>query len=137
MKAMPTWRQRPCSTQDTGIGSSESGGDEHADVEDPVLLRSDELLAVVEQNGLRERIHDAELGDGTARANLLDAETAWDRLLEREVAGAWIGEREQRTDHDPSVLDGIADLERVLDHATPFVSKESCARAVRLTYVRR
>ena len=40
-----------------------AAGDEHADVEDPVLLRSDELLAVVEQHVLGERVHDAELGD--------------------------------------------------------------------------
>ena len=47
--------------------------------------------------------------------------------------GAWIGEREERKDDDTPVLDGFANLDQVLDHATPFVSKESRARRRCLT----
>jgi hypothetical protein len=43
--------------------------DEHAHVQDAVLLRADELLAVVQEDALGERILDDELGH---RARLVD-----------------------------------------------------------------
>ena len=59
--------QRPCSTHETGIGSFAPALDEDADVEDPVLLRADELLAVVEQHRAVGRVLDEELGHRARR----------------------------------------------------------------------
>ena len=45
----------PAALLDAGDGDRQlrAGADEHRDVEDPVLLGADELLAVVEQHGRR------------------------------------------------------------------------------------
>ena len=88
-----------------------AGADEHGDVEDPVLLGADELLAVVEQHGHVERVDDRELGHRAGVRGLADREAARERLVERDVAGDRVAGREERRDHDAAVLDRVAELE--------------------------
>ena len=80
-------RQRPSSTHETGIGVLRAGRDEHGDVEDAVLLGADQLLAVVEQHVLVERVRDGELRHEPGRVDLGDLEAERQRLVEREVLG--------------------------------------------------
>ena len=56
----------PAALLDAGDGDLElrARADEHADVEDPVLLRSDELLAVVEEHGIAGGVLDVQLRHG-------------------------------------------------------------------------
>ena len=54
-------RQRPASTHDTGIISSDSAGHEDGQVDDPVLLRANELLAIDDERRLGAAIDHAEL----------------------------------------------------------------------------
>ena len=56
--------------------------DEHGHVEDAVLLRADELLAVVEQDVGVERVVDRELGHRAGRVDLGDREAERERLVE-------------------------------------------------------
>ena len=109
-------RRAPASLLDArhGDGKLGLGGDEHGDVEDSILLRADELLAVVEQDLLGKGVDDAQLRHGARLADLLDPEPARERLLEREVRRARIRGRKEGTDDDPTVLDGLAELEGLL-----------------------
>ncbi len=89
--------------------------DEDAHVQDAVLLRAHELLAVVEEDALGERVLDGELGHAARLARLADAQAGCERLVEREVRGNRVVSREERCDDDPAVLRRLADLEAVLD----------------------
>ena len=88
-----------------------AGADEHRHVEDAVLLRADELLAVVEQHGLVERVDHGELGHRAGVGDLGDREPARQRLVERDVGRDGIAGGEERRDHDAAVLDRVAELE--------------------------
>ena len=100
--------------------------DEDADVEDPVLLRADELLAVVEQHPRARRVLDDELRHGARVGRLVDVEPARKRLVERDVGRERVALREERCHDDPAVLHGLAELEGVEWHGqSPFVGKES------------
>ena len=103
----------PAALLDAGDGDRQlrAGADEHRDVEDPVLLGADELLAVVEQHGLVERVDDGELGHRAGVGGLADREAARQRLVERDVAGDRVAGREERGDDDAAVLDRVAELE--------------------------
>ena len=103
----------PTPLLDAGDGDRHfrAGTDEDGDVEDPVLLGADELLAVVEQHGFVERVDDRELGHRTGIRGLADREATRQCLVERDVAGDRITGREERRDHDAAVLDRVAELE--------------------------
>ena len=103
----------PAALLDAGDGDRQlrAGADEHGDVEDPVLLGADELLAVVEQHGLVERVDDRELGHRAGVGGLADREAARQRLVERDVAGDRVAGGEERRDDDAAVLDRVAELE--------------------------
>jgi hypothetical protein len=75
-KFAETSRQRPCSTQETGDRQSRLRGSKDGDVEDPVLLRADELVAVVEEHVLLERVVEGELWHAPGDACLGDAQTS-------------------------------------------------------------
>src|SRR5205085_9126290 len=62
-------------------------GDEDAHVQDPVLLRAEELLAVEQEHVLVERVLDRKLRHRTRRVDLGNAKAEWQRLLERDVVG--------------------------------------------------
>ncbi len=87
------------------------GRDQHADVQDPVLLRPDQLRAVVQQDVFRQRVRHGELGNVARLARLRDREPACERGVERDVPRPRIAEREQRRNDDPPVPDGISELE--------------------------
>jgi hypothetical protein len=90
--------------------------DEDAHVQDAILLRADELLAVVEQDARVERVLDHELGNGPRLVDLADAQPAGERLVEREVVGDRVVPGEERCDEDPAVRAGLAELEASVDH---------------------
>ena len=102
--------------------------DEDADVEDPVLLRADELLAVVEQHCAVGRVLDEELGHRARVRRLRDPEPARQRLVERDVGRDRVAAGEERCDDDPAVLHGLAELEGVECHGgSPLgFTRESC-----------
>ena len=86
-----------------------AGGDEHGHVEGAVLLRAEDLLALVEQDGRVGRVEDDEVVDRRAALELLDeqrrARRPWanDDVLER-------GRRaEQREDGERAVDVGFAE----------------------------
>lgn len=89
-----------------------AGRDEHGHVEDPVLLRADQLLAVVEEHVAVEQIVDGELRHEPGRVDLGDAEAERQRLVERHVRGGRREPREERSDDDAPVRDGLAELDR-------------------------
>ena len=80
-------RARPAALLDAGDRDRQlrAGADEDGDVEDPVLLRADELLAVVEQHVVVERVDDRELRHRAGVGGLGDHEAARKRLVERDV----------------------------------------------------
>ena len=82
-------------------------GDEHGHVEDPVLLRAEQLLAVVEEHIRVERVRDRELGHRPGRVHLGHAEPERQRLLERHVLGARLQPREERRHDDAAMLDRL------------------------------
>ncbi len=100
----------PTSTQLTGIGVRDCGATQHGQVEDPVLLRADELLAVVEQHALVERVLDHELGHRPVRPRLGHAQAAAQAVGERRVRGLRVAAREERDDGDASVDGRLVEL---------------------------
>ena len=127
----------PASLLDAGDGDRQlrARADEDADVEDPVLLRADELLAVVEQHGAVGRVLDDELGHRARVRRLRDPEPARQRLVERDVGRDRVAAGEERCDDDPAVLHGLAELEGVECHGgSPFgFTRESGVGAAGLT----
>jgi hypothetical protein len=83
-------------------------GDEHRHVQDPVLLRAQQLLAVVEEHGRLERVDDRELGHGPGGVDLRHAEPERQRLLESQVLDKRLGPGKERGDDDAAVFDGLA-----------------------------
>ncbi len=106
-------RSVPAALLDARDGNRQlrAGADEHRHVEDAVLLRADELLAVVEQHALVERVDHGELGHRAGVGDLGDREPARQRLVERDVGRDGIAGGEERRDHDAAVLDRVAELE--------------------------
>ena len=106
---------------------------EHGDVEDAVLLRADELLAVADDHVAAGRVRGQHLRHGAAGAHLGDLEAEAERLVEGDVLRAGPRPREERREDDPAVLHGLAHLdERLGGHA-----RESPARRRGLTRARR
>ena len=85
--------------------------DEHGHVQDAVLLRAEQLLAVVEKHVRVGRVHDCELGHGAGVADLVDAQAERQRVLELRVLRYWRVAREERCEHDAAVFDRVAELE--------------------------
>ena len=73
-------------------------------------------FAVVEKHGRVERVEGQQLRHRSGRVRLGDPEPKRQRLLEREVIRLRVVSREQRRDHDAAMLDGVAELDVVLDH---------------------
>ena len=127
-------RQRPCSTHETGIGQLRARLDEHGHVENAVLLRTDELLAVVEQHPRVGGVVHDELRHRAGVRGLVDPEAARQRLVEGDVLRDRVAAWEERGDDDPAVLHGLAELEGVEWHGVLLSSElESAARAHVLT----
>ena len=110
-----TCRQRPCSTQETGIVSVDFASTRRS--------RSGCGSASRRRAPRRRRGGRARRAGSRPRARarcptrrLADAQTARERLVERDVRGDRVVAREERCDDDPAVLGGLADLEEVLDH---------------------
>ena len=126
----------PAALLDAGDGDRQLRArlDEHGHVEDAVLLRTDELLAVVEQHPRVGGVVHDELGHRAGVRGLVDPEAARERLVEGDVLRDRVAAWEERGDDDPAVLHGLAELEG-LDVAwrSPFVLLESAARAHVLT----
>ena len=127
----------PAALLDAGDGDRQlrASLDEHGHVEDPVLLRADELLAVVEQHPCRRvGLCTSELRHRAGVGGLVDTEAARERLVEGDVLRDRVAEGEERGDDDPAVLHGLAELEG-LDVAwrSPLVLLESAARGHVLT----
>ena len=59
-----------------------------------VLLRADDLLAVVQEDVLRQRVADEQLRHGAVLVDLADPEAARRRLVERDVRAS---RRERRS----------------------------------------
>ncbi|HEU0248763.1 MAG TPA: hypothetical protein VFR38_16925 [Gaiellaceae bacterium] len=120
---------RPAPLLDAGDGNPQRRLrlDEHAHVQDAVLLRADELLAVVEQHTRVERVFHDQLGDAPRFVDLAHAQSAGEGLVERDVRRHRIASGKERGDDDPAVLQELAQLEGVLDHLRlPFsVSRRS------------
>ena len=108
--------------------------DEDADVEDPVLLRADEFLAVVEQHRAVGRVLDEELGHRARGRRLRDPEPARQRLVERDVRRDRVAAGEERCDDDPAVLHGLAELEGVECHGRISFRREGVALQRSLPY---
>jgi hypothetical protein len=102
----------PASLLDAGDGDLRlaNGGDENGDVEDAVLLRAEQLLAVVQEDVLVERVGREQLRHGARRVELGDLEPERHRLLEREVLRARVGAWKERRDDDAAMLDRVAEL---------------------------
>jgi len=66
----------PATLLDAGDGNARLAlrRDEHRHVQDPVLLRAEQLLAVVEEDARLERVRHEELGHGAGRVDLGHAE---------------------------------------------------------------
>ncbi len=109
-----------------------AGLDEHAHIEDPVLLRADELLAVVQQHARAGRVLDDELRHGARVGRLVDVEPARQRLVERDVRGDRVVLREERCHDDPAVLHGLAELEGVECHGVLLSGSRGSQASVRL-----
>jgi hypothetical protein len=107
----------PAAFLDAGDGDERLAprADQHGHVQDPVLFRAEQLLAVVEEHIRLDRVVDQELGHRAGRVDLADAEAERERLLERQVVGARSGAREERHDDGAAVLDRLAELDRNLD----------------------
>ncbi len=86
-----------------------TSADQDRDVEDPVLLGTNELFAVVEQHARIERVDDRELGHRAGIRGLGDHEATRQRLVERDVVGNRVAGREEGCDDDAAVLDRIAE----------------------------
>jgi hypothetical protein len=90
--------------------------DEHGHVERPVLLGTEHLLALVEQDRDLERVVDEQVIDAGAGLKLGDRRTALERVLEREVARDRRGVGDQREDRerpgDVGAVDGEVDRGR-------------------------
>ena len=104
--------QRPASTQRTGRRAFECARDERELLDDPVLLRADELLALVEQDELVERVLDQELADDRLGVDLLDDEPACDGLVEADVLELRLVAREERDEREAAERALVAELER-------------------------
>ena len=93
------WRrpsQRPCSTQLTGIRVFDAGGDEDRDVEHPVLLGAEDLLALVEEDGLGALVVDEQVVDGGAALELGDRDARRAPARTRRSRGSARGRRAGR-----------------------------------------
>jgi hypothetical protein len=86
--------------------SLDARADENAHVEDPILLRADDLGAVVEEDIVRQGIRDDQLGHVARLAGLGDREPPRERGVEHEVSRARVAQREERCNDDPAVFDG-------------------------------
>ncbi len=103
--------------------------DEDADIQDAVLLRPDELLPVVQEDAVGERVHDQELGHAARLARLADPKPPSERLVESEIDRDRITARVEWCDDDPAVLRVHADLEELLDHLRLLWCQEGVAGA--------
>ena len=89
----------------------EPGAEQHRQVQDPVLLGADQLLAVVEQHAEAERVSHRQLAHVAGLAHLADLEPRGQRLVQRDVVADGIAQRKQRRQGDAGVPLRLAELE--------------------------
>jgi hypothetical protein len=109
---------RPAPLLDAGDGDLQRRLrlDEHRDVEDAVLLRAHEFLAVVQQDAFGEWVLDHELRDASRLVDLANVQAAGERLVERDLVVVGIVSGKERCHDDSAVLHVFPELEEVLDH---------------------
>ena len=104
---------RPAAALHAGDGDAGRGAraQQHRDVQDPVLLGADQLLAVVEQHATVERVSHRELAHVAGLVHLADLQAAGQRLVQRDVVADGIVQRKQRRHGDAAGLLRLAQLE--------------------------